>query len=369
MYNKMNYFEKKITEQNYLLYTDYIKLLEQNNTDIDSDLDRIIDMEYDENQNPIIPNYLTIFITNFYEIIGDEYHVDNSCINSNGEIYLHYNPFGDRIKEIKRKRQEKINKQNYTNGLENYSIIIFEYFPIDLVKRIIQLFVEKCIYNNFIYIEIKKFLFKYWKDQKVSNIVNQITEILVKTANLSKDEYLNILYETDLKTNKKKHSKYYLFWLYFFYPLIDKYEELIMKLINLVHLDDAQDELMYGLQRIESTKLLPFYKKFFIGVLKSSCVYGINCFDLFDSATGSYIQNLQIIKKLKIELGWDFFSDPDLQDFITEPENLHTIECIQKDLDMIENIYLLDDEYNDDNIYINELLEIKYVQLNLDIFE
>lgn len=379
----MDYFEKKIEKQNYSLYTNYIKLLEQNNTDIDSDLDRIINIEYDNNLNPIIPNYLTIFIKNFYEIVDDVCYINNSCVNSDNvdnadnadntdkEIYLHYNPFGDRIKEIKRIRQEKINEQNYTNGLENYSIIIFEYFPIDLVKRIIQLFIENCIYNNFIYMEIKKFLFKYWKDQKVSNIVNQITDILVKTANLSKDEYLNILSETDLKSGNKKYSKYYLFWLYFFYPLIDEYEELIMKLINLVYLDDAQDELMNGLLRIESDKLLPFYKKFFIGVLKSSCVYGINCFDLFGSGTGSYVQNLQIIKKLKIELDWDFFSDQDLQDFITEPENLYIIECIQKDLSMDKNIYPDNKNSEDDlnNIYVNELLEIKYIQLNLDNFE
>jgi hypothetical protein len=366
----MDYFQKKISEQKDLLYLDYLHLLTQNNTDLKSDLDRIINIEYDKNYNPVIPNYLTIFIKNFYEIVDIDYH--HNYLKSNDELdfksYVHYNPIQDKINEIKIKRQEKLNRLNYANGVKNYSIIIFDYFPIELVKQIIQIFIDNCVYNDIIYVEIKKYLWVYWNEEKISDITNQITSILINTANLSKDEYVKILNDYIPGTDQKKYSKYYLFWLYFFYPLIPGYEELVIKLVNLVYLNDAQDELMDGISRIESNELLPFYKKFIVGVWKSSNVYGTICFDLFGGGTGSFSQNVRVIKKLKEDLNWDIFSDPDLQEFWIDPDNSLSIEHIKRDLEENEENEENKNTYNDEYDYLldNNLLDIKYIELNLD---
>lgn len=371
----MKYFQDKFNEQKDFLYLDYLDLLKQNNTDLESDLDRIINIEYDNNYKPVIPNYLTIFIENFYEIVDIDYQ--HNYLKSDDELdsksYEHYNPIQDKINEIKIKRQEVLNRSNYTNGLENYFIIIFDYFPNNLVKKIIQLFIDNCIYNDIIYMEIKKYLWINWKEEKVSDITNQIKSILTKTANLTKEEYSNILGEYIPGTSQKKYSKYYLFWLYFFYPLIPGYEELIIKLVNLVHLEDAQDDLMDGLVRIESNELLPFYKKFIVEVWKSSNIYGRNCFDLFGGGTGSFSQNVCVIKKLKEDLNWDIFLDPDLQDFWADPDNLSSIEHIKRDLD--ENAENVENEeksnYNDEYNYLlyNNFLDIKYIELDINYNE
>lgn len=360
----MSYFEKKLNNHKDFLYQNYLKLLEKNNTDLESDLDRIINIEYDEKYNPIIPNYLTIFIKDFYEI--KEINYDHIFYTS--ENYSHYNPIMDEINKKNVKIQEKINEINYKKGLKNYSIIIFDYFPIDIVKCIIQIFINKRIYNDYIYMEVKKYLYSHWKDDLVKDNVYQITNILIETANFSKEEYLDIMTNPkNHKYNREKHYIYYVFWLYCFYPLIEGYAELILKLVNLVYLNDAQDELMDGIERIESTKLLPFYKKFILTVWKSCNYKGTYCFDLFGGGTGSFSQNVRIIKKLKKDLGWDIFTDDDLKEFWLDFVASSIIEYIKRDVNENsddENNNENNDNENYKNLLADELIKIKYIELD-----
>jgi hypothetical protein len=333
----MNYFQKKLNNQKDFIYENYLKLLKNNNTDLKSDLDQIIDTHR---------NYLTKFIEDFYEII-DIFNI-NKYNNDIEYDYSNSNPIMDEINKKKREIQEKKNKMNWDIGLENYSVIIFDYFPIEIVKKIIQYYVDNKIYNSYINIEIKKFLYSHWKDDLVKDIVQQITDILIETANFTKEEYLDIMSNPkNQRYNFKKHYIYYVFWLYFFYPLIEGYEELIIKLVNIVHLEDAQDELLNGIELIESTKLLVFYKKFILEVWKSCNYRGTMCFDLFNTATGSFGQNVRIIKKLKKDLGWNIFTDDDLQDFLNDNLNSLNIQYIKKDLeenhDDLENLSISDE--------------------------
>lgn len=52
------------------------------------------------------------------------------------------------------------------------------------------------------------------------------------------------------------------------------------------------------------------------------------CFDLFSEGTGAFVQNVRIIQKLKDDLSYEIFSDPDLSDFWSENE----IKYIKRDL-------------------------------------
>jgi hypothetical protein len=120
---------------------------------------------------------------------------------------------------------------------------------------------------------------------------------------------------------------------------LDNYEELIFKLVNLIHLNDAQDELMYGIYQINAPTLLPFYKKFIINVLNSANNHSCNrpCFPLFDSGTGSHWQQLLIIKKLKNELNWNMFEDKELMEYFNDPKNE----------ELLRKCYYIDDKIND----------------------
>jgi hypothetical protein len=169
--------------------------------------------------------------------------------------------------------------------------------------------------------------------------VKQITDILIETANFTKEEYEDIMTNSkNPRYNREKHYVYYVFWLYCFYPLVENYEELLLKLVNLVHLEDAQDELMDGLFRIESDKLLPFYKKFLIAVWKSNNYRNDNCFSLFSYGTGSIRENAKIMEKLKDELDWDVFSDPELQEFWSDEDNLIYIDDVKESIEKIKKL-------------------------------
>lgn len=211
-------------------------------------------------------------------------------------------------------------KNDHSSQYENYEIeqcIIFDKFPIDFVKEIINRFINGRIYNCIVYEEVKKFLYKHWNDEIIVPEVEKITKILIEVANFTRDDYCDIMRNPkNPRFNAEKHYVYYVFWLYCFYPMLDNYEELIIKLINLVYLDDAQDELLNGLLHISSEKLVNFYNKFLINVSESrNAINNSHCFDLWSTGTGAYFQNIEIIKKLKSELKYDIFNDPCLENF------------------------------------------------------
>jgi len=193
------------------------------------------------------------------------------------------------------------------------NIILFEYFPFNIVKYIIELFISNRIMNDYVYTEVKKYIYKHWNDDNISDIVAEIKNTLVEVTTFTKEEYKDIICnENNPKYNRQKHYIYYIHWLYCFYPLLDNYEDLIIKLINIVFLDDAQDELMDGIFRIESTKLLPFYKKFVLSVKNSSnALNEMPCFNLYCSGTGAYQQHRKILNKLKKDLNYNVYTEPE----------------------------------------------------------
>ena len=42
---------------------------------------------------------------------------------------------------------------SYNKGVKNYSIVFFDYFPVEIVEHIIQLFINNRIYNDYLYKE------------------------------------------------------------------------------------------------------------------------------------------------------------------------------------------------------------------------
>jgi hypothetical protein len=182
------YFVKKINKEKDTLYLDYLKLLEKNNVNLEGDVDSIIHKEFNDDWSVINPNYLTLFIEQFYEL---DHH---GCIDNDTKII---------------------------NGLDNYEVIIFDIFPINTVKQIIKLFIDNRVYNDYNYTEIKKYLYSHWKDEQISEIVKEITDILIEVPNFTKDEYNDILKNPENpRYDSDKHYMYYVFWLYCFYPLI-----------------------------------------------------------------------------------------------------------------------------------------------------
>lgn len=302
----MNYFENKLKKQKDNIYKNYLKLLKKQKITLECEFINI------EHSN----DCLTDLINNFYEYEKIDYSKPSK---KNSNI-------------------EKQNEINFETGLSNYSVIIFDYFPLDYVKKICQIFITRHLYfsKSSIYWEVKKFLYSHWKDVELQDITGQITEILVRTASLTNKEYKQILNNTSHFCTEYS-SRYYVYWLYCFYPLVAGYDDLIIKLVNVVYLGDAQDELLHGIEKINSPELLPFYKKFIVAVWKSRYQEeydDLQCFQLFCKGTGSLRQNVLIIKKLKKDLNWDIFADPDLQEFWLDDYNFKQIKCVKDMLEM-----------------------------------
>ena len=240
--------------------------------------------------------------------------------------------------ELKRDKEDnidfynEINNLNISIGTKNYFCIILDYFPKDFVIEIINRFINERIYNYLVYEEVKKYLYSHWNDNIVKEQVDKIKNILIETSNFTKDEYYDILHNyNNPKYNHEKHYKYYVCWLYCFYPLLDNYEDLILKLVNLVYLDDGQDELLDGLLKMPSKKLVNFYNHFLLNVCKSkNAINQDKCFNIWSIATGAYQQNIEIIKKLKFEENYNILEDELLYDFWLNDENKMHIEDIKK---------------------------------------
>lgn len=279
------YFENKFLEKKQTLFADFEKFLENRNSNLECAFQKIMNLK--SNENPDIND----FLAEFYELGREHYE-----------------------------EEEKINQ-----GSNNKKIVLFDAFPLEFVKRIIQLFIDNRIYNELLYNEVKKFVYSHWNDEICQDLIKQITDILTETANFSRETYRDIFWCKH--PTYKSHCKYYVFWLYCFYPMLDNYEDLILKLVNLVFLDDAQDQLLYGIYDIESKKLLPFYKKFLLTVWKSkNCINDSECFDWRSIGTGALFQNAKICNKLKKELNWDIFTDPDFEEFWKDKDNSYKID-------------------------------------------
>jgi hypothetical protein len=153
----------------------------------------------------------------------------------------------------------------------------------------------ECLFS-ILYIEIVKFFYSIWNkndnDPRLQNIINIITEHLIKTSNLSKDEYNEKLNKHDAGCIKGSSLRYYTWWLYVFYPLLPNSTELILKLIEITYLDDAQDSLLYGIYQMKKEQLIEFFPLF----IERVCTF--RCFNPTSTGTGAKKQVERIWKKI-----------------------------------------------------------------------
>jgi len=150
----------------------------------------------------------------------------------------------------------------------NYNII--RDFPKKKLLKWLNINFEsrKICYVKLLHIELVKFVFHIWRnnnDGEFSLHVQKIKNHLTEVANMNQAEYQDILNNKENpRYNTDKHYIYYTFWLYPYFVLLDNCEELIIKLINLVYLDDAEMHLLYGIYHMEPHKLAPFMKNFLL---------------------------------------------------------------------------------------------------------
>lgn len=214
-----------------------------------------------------------------------------------------------------------------------------KYFPIDIIIDILYEHIRGRSFNNSYYLihtEAIKYIYGIWNkyinlgkfkkyheleypDNELYNIVQSINNHLIITANMNP-----IKYDAILKNDRKKYYLYYTHYLYAYYPLLENGDELILKLIDFVYLNDAQDDLMYGIYQMEPNKLYHFMIKFMLRLNKQETDYDSGnrnsriCFDLFCFGTGSFIQFVRILRKLyKYDPGFDLLKVPELENIYT----------------------------------------------------
>ena len=192
-----------------------------------------------------------------------------------------------------------ISSDDYSQKYYDLSYNILRGFPTDVLKNIMELNFEtrKVCYKTLLHIEIVKYIYHIWdnKEHELHFIVNKIKNHLIETANMDPVEYYD---KNNPKYNRDKHYIYYTWWLYCFYPLLEDGDDLIIKLVNFVYLEDAQDMLMYGIYQMESKKLYNFFKKLLIALHNRTLTDAKGCFDMFESGTGALGQFTMIIDKL-----------------------------------------------------------------------
>ena len=208
-------------------------------------------------------------------------------------------------------------------------------FPEEFLLKLVQLNFEgrNICYKTLVHIEIVKLLYHVWgKDSIYSETINKIEEHLIETVNMDPEEYYDILYnKSNPRYDRDRNYVYYSWWLYCYLPLMENSDELILKLVDLVYLEDAQDMLLYGIYQMNVTKLSQLVKKFMLAVDEQYEKRRLTkhtkpiCFELFCGGTGAWGQMERILKKLYIN-GYDLISDPDLQKLYKYTDR-NNVEC------------------------------------------
>jgi len=200
----------------------------------------------------------------------------------------------------------------------------------DINFNIIRNFIT--ILTNYLYIEVVKYMYYIWNKPNISDNIRQKIDIiknhLIETANLSKKEFEDIIYNPKNPKYKWRQHGYYTSCLYVYYPLLDNWQDLIIKLINVVpRLSDAQDMLMYGIYQVDSEKLFPFMKVFLETLMARdhfSHDTWTGCFDITCEGIGALQQFVLIVNKLRDD-GYNFLENIDI-DNITYDELKYQVE-------------------------------------------
>lgn len=196
----------------------------------------------------------------------------------------------------------KFLESKYHNNDKYYDMEfnIIRHFPSDTLKNFMDLYfnTQKICYEYFLNIEIVKYIYNMWNntEHELYCIVGNIKNHLIEVVNMY--EYNNISH------------KYYTWWLYAYFPLLEDGENMILRLIKFVYLNDTQDMLMYGIYQIGPDRLYRFFKNFMITLYAVNTVTG-NGFELMDSTTGALSQFEMVAKKL-YRAGYEIINDPDI---------------------------------------------------------
>lgn len=152
----------------------------------------------------------------------------------------------------------------------------------------------ECLFSV-LYIEVVKYFYSIWNstanEPRFQNIIDTISKHLYETANLTQQEYIHRSNEQNCGIIKTS-LRYYTWWLYVFYPLLPNSTELILKLIEVVYLDDAQDSLLYGIYHMKKEQLKEFMPHFLNKLERC------RCFDPNSVGTGASHQIAMIMNKI-----------------------------------------------------------------------
>ena len=196
--------------------------------------------------------------------------------------------------------QKAYNYEHHDNNkLTDFDCIIINDFPIDFVKELLDInFNTRDISYPYMFLhyDLIKYLYTNWNNKDIKTEVERLKNHLIDTSN------------GVICGNRDSNALYYTFWLYAYYPLLDNGEELILKLLETIYLNDAHEYLMLGILQMDSKRLERFYKKFLIKAsteyikneenLESS-IKSHSSFNPFFHPTGALYDNILILKKIK----------------------------------------------------------------------
>ena len=179
---------------------------------------------------------------------------------------------------------------------------IFKEFPNEFVNQLINETIWVYLVPILVRIELTKYIINKWSEL---DIVQKIKDHLLETVTLTYDEIQSKRSKLEEKYNTH-YSLYYTDWLYCFYYLLPNYEELIIKLMNILNLDDGSEFLFWGIYQLEPERLNKFFKRFLLECHKVHL-------DPYHESTGSIHDTKYILKKLKNH-GYNLMADPELQE-------------------------------------------------------
>lgn len=228
-------------------------------------------------------------------------------------------------------------ERNYKEKYYNLEYNIIRHFPKNKLLKWLETDFEsrKICYIPLLHIELVKFVFSIWhtKDTEFGLYVEKIKTHLIDMVNMSREECYDILKnEKNPKFNPERNTIHYTFWLNPYFVLFDNGEELIMKLIDLVNLDGAQEDLLYGIYQMSVERLAPFIKKILIrlwqqdeGMIKN---VSEPCFSYFA------VHEISMILRKLYKNGYDLINDPEVRELFK-----YSISGIEKNgLDKISDI-------------------------------
>ncbi|XWV24997.1 putative ORFan [Tupanvirus deep ocean] len=212
---------------------------------------------------------------------------------------------------------------------------ILRCFPKEYVLELLEKnFEDRSIcYNNLVHIELVKYTYHIWNnyvgkecsdftypENEFCKLINKINDHLFEVANMDEKEYYDILRnDENPRFDRKKNYIYYTWWLYAYFPLMDNAENLILKLVDFVYLNDAQDMLLYGIYQMQPSRLAPFMKDLMLKLFQQEVDHATGkrvcgeCFYMWCGGTGAWSQIIRILGKL-YNNGFDLMADPDLVD-------------------------------------------------------